>query len=273
MCDMTHSFTSHIWIICVTWLIHMFDMTQSLVTWLIHMCDMTHSYVWHDALICVRWHIHMNASCQIYEWVMSLIRHVTCVTWMNESPHMSHVRWCDHLTCDVNDMSQWHVTCEVTQSCHVPSRTHSYVWHDSSIYVTCLVHMCDSFICVTWRIRMCGMTHSYVWRDSFMYVTWLIHMCNVTHPHVWRDSSIHGTWLIYTCDTTHSYAWRDSFIRVQFLLRMRDIHLRGACATRLWVQTSPFCDKDTHPLSVSLSLFLSRSLSLSLSFVLCLCFH
>ena len=25
------------------------------VTWLIHMCDMTHSHVWHDSFICVQW--------------------------------------------------------------------------------------------------------------------------------------------------------------------------------------------------------------------------
>jgi len=40
--------------------------------------------------------------------------------------------------------------------------THSYVWH-------------DSFICVTWLIHMCDMTHSYVWHDSFICVTWFIH--------------------------------------------------------------------------------------------------
>ena len=52
----------------------------------------------------------------------------------------------------------------------------------------------DSFICVTWLIHMCDMTHSYVWHDSsngcsslygndsFICVTWLIHMCDMTHP-------------------------------------------------------------------------------------------
>ena len=65
------------------------------VTWLIHMCDMTHSSVWHDSLTfwarCIsscpksQWvmsHIwmshvtHMNESCHTYEWVMSHI-HLT----------------------------------------------------------------------------------------------------------------------------------------------------------------------------------------------------
>ena len=42
---------------CVTWLIHIYDMTHSHVwhdlftfmTWLIHMCDMMHPCVWHDS--------------------------------------------------------------------------------------------------------------------------------------------------------------------------------------------------------------------------------
>jgi len=51
---------------------------------------------------------------------------------------------------------------------------HLLVWHDSSICVTWLIHMCDMtlFICVTWLIHMCDMTYSYVWHDSFMCVTW-----------------------------------------------------------------------------------------------------
>jgi len=101
--------------------------------------------------------------------------------------------------------------------------THSYVWHDSFICVTWLIHMCDmthsyvwhdAFICVTWLIHMRGMTHSYVWHDSFICVTWLIHMCGMTHSYVWHDSFICVTWLIHMCDMTHSYVWHDSFICV-----------------------------------------------------------
>jgi len=68
---------------CVTWLVHVCDMTRShvwhdslhrpchgtlhlffptscmCVTWLIQMCDMTHSYVWHDAFMYVTWLIHI----------------------------------------------------------------------------------------------------------------------------------------------------------------------------------------------------------------------
>ena len=62
-----HSYVWHDSFICVTWCIHMCDMTRSYVrhdsficaTWLIYMCDMTHSYVWRDSFMCVTWRIHM----------------------------------------------------------------------------------------------------------------------------------------------------------------------------------------------------------------------
>jgi len=57
--------------------------------------------------------------------------------------------------------------------------THSYIWH-------------DSFICVTWLIHICDMTHSYVQQDLFVCVTWLIHIFDMTHSYVWHDSMSHS---------------------------------------------------------------------------------
>ena len=82
-----------------------------------------------------------------------------------------------------------------------------YVWH-------------DSFICVTWLIHMCDMTHTYVWplshscvardsfvcvwHDSFICVTWLVHACDMPHSCVWHDSFEHMTCLMHTCAVTLS---------------------------------------------------------------------
>jgi len=100
------------------------------------------------------------------------------------------------------------------------------VWHDSYICVTWLIPMCDmthtyvwhdSYICVTWLIHMCDMTHTYVWHDSYMcdmthtYVWHDSYMCDMTHTYVWHDSYICVTWLIHMCAMTHSYVWHDSF--------------------------------------------------------------
>jgi len=75
------------------------------------------------------------------------------------------------------------------------------VWHDSSTYVTWLIHMCD-------------MTHPHMWHDSSTCVTWLIHICDMTHPYMWHDSSTCVTWLIHICDMTHPHVCRDSFVNL-----------------------------------------------------------
>jgi len=79
----------------------------------------------------------------------------------------------------------------------------------------------DSFICVTWLIYMCDVTHLYVWHDSFICVTWLIMMHSYV---VWHDSFICVTWLNHhtsrassllnpTAVKTQSWvAWQDSFM-------------------------------------------------------------
>jgi len=90
----------------------------------------------------------------------------------------------------------------------------------------------DPSICVTWLIRMCDVTHPYVWHDLFLrvlwlirlgklelvvglqLVTWILHICAMTHPYVCHDSSICVPWLIHMCAMTYSYVCHDSFICV-----------------------------------------------------------
>ena len=90
--------------------------------------------------------------------------------------------------------------------------THPCVWHDSSM-------------CVTWLIHVCDMTHPCVWHDSSMCVTWLIHVCDMTHPCVWHDSSMCATWLIHACDMTHPCVRHDSSMRVTWLIHVCDMTL------------------------------------------------
>jgi hypothetical protein len=93
-CHTSYSYDSFL---CVTWLIHMWDMTRFICdwvvcgTWLIHTCDMTqlhnvthtthmtHSYAWHDSFICATWLIHMCDRTHSFVWHDSFI----CVTWLN----------------------------------------------------------------------------------------------------------------------------------------------------------------------------------------------
>ena len=112
---------------------------------------------------------------QMYTWKMTLF-FFFCDVW---------------LICMWNVMSHmWHVT---------------YVWH-------------DSYICVTWLIHMCEMTHSYVWHDWFIRVTWLTHVCDMTHLYGCHDWFIRVTWLIHKCGMTDSCVCHDSFICVTWLI-------------------------------------------------------
>jgi len=199
---MTHSCNDAL--ICMTWLIYV----------------MTYSYVWHDAFICMTWLIHVM--------MYSCVKHV----------------------CDMAHSYVWH-----PHSC--AWHPHSYVWHDSFIYEACMcvcvcvcVCVCaprvdrhatilicvwhDSFVCVTWLIHMCDMTHLYVWHDSSICVTRRIHMCSMymrlfvcvracvcvraemyRHPTFW-----------FVCDMTHSYMWHDWFICVMWLIPICDIKIK-----------------------------------------------
>jgi len=155
----------------------------SILIWLIRMCQVTHSHVSHTEGQRFFSSAHIP---RLHTWHDKFTR----VTW--------HVHTCD-MTC-------------------------SHLWHDTSTrdLFKCVIWLIHTyaplraedvlfkysyylFVCVTWRIRMCDMTHSYVWRDSFICVTWLIHMCDMTHSYVWHDS--------FTCMTLivwySSFKWQD----------------------------------------------------------------
>jgi len=112
----------------------------------------------------------------------------------------------------------------------VCAMTHSHVCQDVFMCVSWLIHMCtvthsiaDAIfcaenlcvvsMCVSWLIHMYAMTYSGVWRDSFIRVPWLIVLWKpsamqkilVTHPYMCHDSFICVPWPIHTCDMTHSH--------------------------------------------------------------------
>jgi len=228
-CDMTHAYTWKISLVCVlclvcmcvTWLIHMRNQTHKFV------CNLTQFHVWYDLFVCRAWRIDMLDIIHSFA-LPPLFLHANKLFWsvhMNTSCHthasvMSHI-WTSHIT-DVKESCHtyesvishlWrsHVT-QMNQSCHtrdgVTSHVRNQKWH-------------DAFVCVTWRIHTCDITHPYlrfvlydsfvrVRHDSFVRVIWLICACDMTRLCVWYDSFVRGTRLICTCDMTHSCMWHDS---------------------------------------------------------------
>ena len=117
-------------------------------------------------------------------------------------------------------------TC-VHESCHTHTHTHTWVYRALCQDVWMLVKKCVMFMCVPWRVHMCGMTRSYVCHNSSICVTWRIHMFDMSNSYVWHDSFIcvtrhasficvtwllyiwmacsfmSATWLVHICDMTH----------------------------------------------------------------------
>jgi len=154
MCDMTHSHMRHDSLICVTWLIHVCRVNHSPVryvgrgfAWLYlsrhFMLRLIFRNVWHDSFPCRKCLIRMFDMVSSYDWHDLFI----CVTWLIHKCDVTYSSMCvtHSYVCHGSFMSR--------------DMTHPYVWH----YVTWLVHVCD-------------ITHSYVWHDSVLCVTWLIHL-------------------------------------------------------------------------------------------------
>ena len=233
----------HLWdmnsFICKTWshsyvrhdVIHMWDMTHSYMRHdLIHMWDMTHSYVRHDSFICETWLIHMcdmiSFICET--WSYSYVRYDSfiCETWSHsyvryDLIHMWDLTavWYSHVLTFICSRLIVFIYCIHILSfdkAHATSCfevTHSYVWHDSFICVTWLVHNVwhDSFIGETRLIHMWDMTHSHARHDSCICETWLVHMWNTTHYQLIRQNDV-VFWGLLMWDMTRSHVRHDSVI-------------------------------------------------------------
>ena len=102
----------------------------------------------------------------------------------------------------------------VTWLIRVCTGAHACTWHDSFIYVTCLIHIPASTIELgkTRDKVMLWLTLSNVWHDAFVCVPGFIHIrgliriWDMTHSYV-------------CCDMTDSYMWHDLLIRLtRFIL-------------------------------------------------------
>jgi len=183
----------------------------------------------------------MNESCHIHEWVMSHTW-MSHVTHMNESCHI-HERFvhASDLNLNHDSFNIWHDSfIYATWLIHVCDMTRSCMWHDSFIYVTLLIFTHSKRICacllwswptqcllqyVTWLLHICDMTHSCIWHDSFMYVIWLLYTCHVTRFHTQQADSRMPTLILTYSEShmTHLCVWPDSFMYVTWLIYICDV--------------------------------------------------
>jgi len=177
MCDMT---LSYVWFIhprdktrsnewnnlfaCVTWLIHICDMTDSCVWgWLVWgrglcawgMCDMTHPYVWHDAYSRCVWHYLQHVPEKIrLEMVIGMPNEI-----LNTS--ISCFFWNEPFKNPLWSSFKIHSHSLITFIHHIPS-SHSFITflHHSFTYIFIHIH---SFIIAWWLMDEC----MWMWWFSF----------------------------------------------------------------------------------------------------------
>ena len=118
----------------------------------------------------------------------------------------------------------------------------------------------DSFVWVTWLIRLCNVTYSNVFHTCDVTRVYALNLNNrgqqrgaanaITHwyahfdTYLWHDSSISMTWLIHIYDMTHQYLWHDSSISMTWLIH--DMYVQQddnllICATCWCVQQDAWC--------------------------------
>jgi len=182
-------------------------------SWHIHSCDMisvyswqasfvTHSFVWHDICLFV--------TCLIRD---TFIR-VTWYLFIRDKPHSWHIH-----SCDMISVYSW-------QASFV---THSFVWHDICLFVTCLIR--DTFIRVTWYLFIRDMPHS--WHIHIGNIN-LLHACVSqvarTHEacHDWADVMPHiwmchewGMSRLSRCHATHMNVSRMRHVTIEQMLHVR----------------------------------------------------
>jgi len=146
-----------------------------------------------------------------------------CNTRCNMLQHTNtHTQRCTFTDTDIHGCIDVRMYICETQRIHTWDMTHLYVWHDSSICVTRLVHrhsrMYRCTYCTDVRtyihslhnsFHMCDMTHSYVRHDPFTRVIRFIHIYDMTHFYVRQIFFIREKWLIHMWDMTLLYVKHD----------------------------------------------------------------
>jgi len=101
----------------------------------------------------------------------------------------------------------------------------------------------DSFICATWLIHMCDMTHSYVWHDSLVIenVSFIIHIttssliiCTTPVRESW-DMPLMRHLLVYTA--YHIGTWGHDKGRRAYLMCLYDRHMTSVWYRQIGIRT------------------------------------
>ena len=211
------------WVTSQVRMSHFTHMNESCHT---HEWDMSHTWMCHVTSLPFRtW---QNESCHTYESA-ALHKRMRRVTHTNASCH-TYKRRRYHST------HEWYHTCEWVISHIWMSRvTHTYIPYRICEQVTWRSSQ-KLRVAIHEQVRMRGTMHAYVWHDTYICVTWLIHLyANKSHIRMGHATYIHESchtyeWVMSRIGKSHvpnvwawhdtAYEWHDALINDMMALWM-----------------------------------------------------
>ena len=167
------------------------DMTHLYATWLIHTCDTTQEATALSGLCLNYTHSHLKRRFHTCDITCLHVARLT-YTWHDSLTHDMnewYVTWC---TCTWHDS----LTRDMT---HQYVTWLTYTWHDSltrdmtHLHVTWIsdtLHVSSIHVTRLKRQRLnrgrASFTLIHIWIDDYMCVTWLIRTCDMTHSDIWH---------------------------------------------------------------------------------------
>jgi len=147
VCDMIHSYVCNDLFICVCCdlgtNIHMCHVTH-VRPWFFHMEDMTFTHVWHDTHAYVTERVCIQLMPRPYMRPVSFV----CQTWLFHMWNTTHL-YVKH------DLFVYITRCLCAQL-----RPHLCGWHDSLLFETWPIYICDSMRAPCWALYICTSTHT-----------------------------------------------------------------------------------------------------------------
>ena len=139
------------------------------VTWLMHMCDVTHPVVWHDSFICF-----MRCPTSITRFACVLCKCMCSLFWPTYTYDMNMCDWdikfcfCTHHSVSESQLAS--LSCWLSTHRSV-AHSQLHLFYPSCLFCASCVCVCLSIVCVCMCLLVCLCVAATVFRVVYMYVS------------------------------------------------------------------------------------------------------